>query len=148
MNGSGSDLDGLLANGTHVTGTLRFEKAVKIDGQFEGKVESPGKLILGATAKVDAEVEVGELEVEGALRGEVKASQRILIRNGGLVEANIFTAKLAIETGAIFRGHCEMPEQKQLPSSGPGEKPKEKAPEGKPNPGIPSGKPAQNPVQT
>ena len=31
MNGSGSDLDGLLANGTQVTGTLRFEKAVKID---------------------------------------------------------------------------------------------------------------------
>jgi len=148
MNGSGSDLDGLLAKGTHVTGTLRFEKAVKIDGQFEGKVASPGKLILGATAKVDAELEVGELEVEGALRGEVKAAQRILIRNGGLVEANIVTAKLAIETGAIFRGHCEMPEQKQLPSSAPSEKPKETATEGKPAAGLPGGKPPQKPVQT
>ncbi len=148
MNGSGSDLDGLLADGTHVTGTLRFEKAVKIDGQFEGKVESPGKLILGATAKVDAELEVGELEVEGVLRGEVKATQRILIRDGGIVEANIVTAKLAIETGAIFRGHCEMPEPKQLPSSGPSEKPKEVAKEGKPNAGLPGAKPPQNPVQT
>jgi len=148
MNGSGSDLDGLLANGTHVTGTLRFEKAVKIDGQFEGKVESPGKLILGATAKVDAELEVGELEVEGTLRGEVKAAQRILIRDGGLVEANIVTAKLAIETGAIFRGHCEMPEQKQLPSSGPGEKLKEKGKEGTPDARVAGNKPPQKPVQT
>ena len=147
MNGNGSNLDGLLANGTHVTGTLRFEKAVKIDGQFEGKVESAGKLILGATAKVDAELEVGELEVEGVLRGEVKAAQRILIRDGGIVEANIVTAKLAIESGAIFRGHCEMPEQKQLPSSGPGEKPKESK-EGKPNAGPPGSKPPQSPVQT
>ena len=148
MNGSGSDLDGLLANGTQVTGTLRFEKAVKIDGQFEGKVESRGKLILGATAKVDAELEVGELEVEGTLRGEVKAAQRILIRSGGLVEANIVTAKLAIESGAIFRGHCEMPEQKQLPGSAPSEKPKGPATDGKPPAGTPGSKPPQKPVQT
>ena len=148
MNGSGSDLDGLLAKGTHVTGTLRFEKAVKIDGQFEGKVKTPGKLILGATAKVDAELEVGELEVEGALRGEVKAAHRILIRNGGLVEANIVTAKLAIETGAVFRGLCEMPEQKQLPSSGPSEKPKGPPKEGKPDAGNPISKPPQKPAQT
>ena len=148
MNGSGSDLDGLLANGTHVTGTLRFEKTVKIDGQFEGKVESPGKLILGASAKVDAELDVGELEVEGSLRGEVKATQRILIRAGGLVEANIVTAKLAIETGAIFRGRCEMPEQKQLPSSGSTEKPKAAAKESKPNAETPGNKPPQNPVRT
>jgi len=148
MNGSGSDLDGLLANGTHVTGTLRFEKSVQIDGQFEGKVESPGKLILGATAKVDAELEVGELEVEGTLRGEVKATQRILIRNGGLVEANIVTAKLAIETGAIFRGRCEMPEQKQLPSSGPGGNAKETAKEAKPQTAAPGNKPPQKPIQS
>jgi cytoskeletal protein CcmA (bactofilin family) len=147
MNGGGSELDGLLAQGTQVTGTLRFEKAVKIDGQFEGKVESSGKLILGPTAKVDAELSVGELEVEGVLRGEVKAAQRILIRDGGVVEANIVTSRLAIETGAIFRGHCEMPEQKQLPSSPPGDKPKEKEKADKPGPGAAPNKPPQNPTQ-
>jgi len=147
MNGSGSDLDGLLAQGTHVTGTLRFEKAVKIDGHFEGKVQSPGKLILGATAKVDGELEVGQLEVEGTLRGEVKAAERILIRDGGLVEANIVTARLAVETGAIFRGHCEMPEQKELPSSGPGAKPGGEAKEGKPGAPTPGNKPPQRPTQ-
>jgi cytoskeletal protein CcmA (bactofilin family) len=148
MNGGGSELDGLLAQGTQVTGTLRFEKAVKIDGQFEGKVESSGKLILGATAKVDAELSVGELEVEGVLRGEVKAAQRILIRDGGVVEANIVTSRLAIETGAIFRGHCEMPEQKKLPSSPPGDKPKEQDKAGKPGPGPAPNKPPQNPPQS
>jgi len=146
MNGGGPELDGLLAQGTQVTGTLRFEKAVKIDGQFEGKVESSGKLILGPTAKVDAELSVGELEVEGVLRGEVKAAQRILIRDGGVVEANIVTSRLAIETGAIFRGHCEMPEQKQLPSSPPVDKPKEKV--DKPGPGAAPNKPPQNPTQS
>lgn len=120
MNGSGSELDGTLAQGTHITGTLRFERAVRIDGKFEGKVESPGKLVLGPSARVDAEIEVGELEVQGNLRGEVKAAQRMMIRDGGQVEANIVTARLAIETGAIFRGHCEMPDaEKAKPTPAP-----------------------------
>ncbi len=107
-------LDGHLAQGTHINGTLKFKRAVQIDGRFEGNVKSPGKLILGASAEVDAEIEVGELEVQGTLRGKVNAKERMLIRDGGVVEANIVTGRLAIETGAIFRGHCEMPEPENL----------------------------------
>lgn len=110
-------LDGRLAEGTHIKGTLKFDRVVQIDGRFEGSVKSSGKLILGPSAKVDAELEVGELEVHGELRGEVRAKDRILIGDGGLVEANITTGRLAIETGAIFRGHCEMPEQERLPQT-------------------------------
>ena len=109
-----NELDGVLAEGTKITGKLSFERAVRIDGRFEGEVKSVGKLILGPSAEVDAEIDVGQLEVQGRLRGEVKASQRMLIQDGGLVEANIMTGRLAIEAGAVFRGHCEMPEQEKL----------------------------------
>lgn len=122
MNDLDSGLDGRLAEGTHINGTLKFQRAVQIDGRFEGNVKSPGKLILGPTAQVDAEIEVGELEVLGTLRGKVTAKDRTLIRSGGVVEANISTGKLAIEGGAIFRGHCEMPEQERLPEPKPAAK--------------------------
>ena len=114
MNDFDGELDGRLAAGTQINGTLKFKRVVQIDGRFEGNVKSPGKLILGATAQVDAEIEVGELEVQGTLRGKVNAKERLLIRDGGVVEANIVTGRLAIETGAIFRGNCEMPEQEKL----------------------------------
>ena len=52
MSDIGGGLDGRLAEGTHMNGTLEFERAVQIDGRFEGSVKSPGKLILGATADV------------------------------------------------------------------------------------------------
>ncbi len=115
MNDIDGGLDGRLAEGTHINGTLKFKRAVQIDGRFEGNVESAGKLILGPTAQVDAEIVVGELEVQGKLRGKVQAKNRLLIRDGGVVEANIVTGKLAIESGAVFRGSCEMPEQERLP---------------------------------
>ena len=50
MSDIGGGLDGRLAEGTHINGTLEFERAVQIDGRFEGNVKSPGKLILGPTA--------------------------------------------------------------------------------------------------
>lgn len=115
MNDIDGGLDGLLAEGTHINGTLEFKRAVRIDGRFEGNVKSAGKLILGPTAEVDAEIVVGELEVQGTLRGKVQAKDRLLIRDGGVVEANIVIGKLAIESGAVFRGSCEMPEQEHLP---------------------------------
>lgn len=115
MNDIDGGLDGHLAEGTHINGTLKFKRAVQIDGRFEGSVKSAGKLILGPTAQVDAEISVGELEVQGTLRGKVEAKDRLLIRDGGVVEASIVIGKLAIESGAVFRGSCEMPEQERLP---------------------------------
>ncbi len=119
MNDFDGGLDGRLAEGTHMNGTLKFERAVQIDGRFEGSVKSPGKLILGPTARVDADISVGELEVQGTLRGKVEAKDRLLIRDGGVVEANIVTGKLAIESGAIFRGNCEMPTAEKSPQKSP-----------------------------
>ncbi|MGD8328053.1 MAG: polymer-forming cytoskeletal protein [Acidobacteriota bacterium] len=142
MNDIGGGLDGRLAEGTQINGTLRFERAVQIDGRFEGNVKSPGKLILGPTAQVDADIVVGELEVQGTLRGKVQAKSRLTIRDGGVVEANIVTGKLAIETGAVFRGSCEMPDEggsdakpQPKPAPEPAAKPsKAVTPPPKPNP--------------
>lgn len=124
MSDIGSGLDGRLAEGTRMNGTLEFKNAVQIDGRFEGNVKSPGKLILGPTAEVDAEITVGELEVQGKLRGKVQAKNRLMIRSGGSVDGNIVTASLAIENGAIFRGSCDMPKQDSGRSGSPPPKPK------------------------
>jgi len=148
MNDIGGGLDGRLAQGTHINGTLEFETAVQIDGRFEGNVNSAGKLILGPTAEVDAEIAVGELEVQGTLRGNVKAKNRLLIRDGGVVEANIVTGKLAIETGAIFRGSCEMPAAEPKPAPKPAPKVEAKPevkPSPEPKPAPPKGNPPAGP---
>ena len=102
------NLDGHLGQGMEVKGTLRFEGSVRIDGKFTGKVVSPATLILGPSALVDGEVEVGELEVHGSLRGQVKAAQSTTIHGTGKVDADIDTTSLVIEPGAHFNGRCEM----------------------------------------
>lgn len=102
------NLDGHLGKGIEIKGTLRFEGSVRIDGKFVGKVISPATLIVGPDAVVDGEVEVGEIEIHGTLRGQVKAAQKATIHATGQVDADIDTRSLVIEPGACFNGRCEM----------------------------------------
>lgn len=102
------NLDGHLGKGIEIKGTLRFEGSVRIDGKFVGKVISPATLIVGPDAVVDGEIEVGEIEIHGAVRGQVKAAQKATIHATGRVDADIDTRSLVIEPGARFNGRCEM----------------------------------------
>ena len=102
------NLDGHLGEGTEVTGTLRFEGSVRIDGTFSGKIISPATLILGPSAKVNGELQVAQLAVHGGLQGTVHARDLITIHSSGKVEADLKTKRLVIEPGAFFQGKCDM----------------------------------------
>src|SRR4030095_7910658 len=62
-------LNGFLDRGSHFAGDLKFEDGFRIDGRFEGKITSGSELVLGETAEVDAEINVGKLSVNGSLEG-------------------------------------------------------------------------------
>ena len=61
----GTTLNGFIDRGSHFSGELTFEETFRIDGRFEGKILSGSELILGDSAEVSAEIEVGRLSVNG-----------------------------------------------------------------------------------
>ncbi len=77
LRGEGSTLNGFIDKGSHVRGDLAFEDTFRIDGKFEGKIRSGSELILGDTAEVTAEIDVGRLSVNGSLKGSVRATERV-----------------------------------------------------------------------
>lgn len=129
-----NNMDGHLGKGIEIKGTLRFEGSVRIDGKFVGKVISPATLIVGPDAVVDGEIEVGEIEVHGAVRGQVKVAQKATIHASGVVEADIDTRSLVLEPGARFNGRCEMQKKEAAkpvaPAPTPGAKPAAAPPAG------------------
>lgn len=107
-NASQGEFNGFLDKGSKTEGTLSFAASFRIDGEFHGKVRSPGRLIVGEGASVDAEIQVAHLLVSGELRGTVEAAEQIQIAPGGRLLADITTPSLVIEDGAIFEGRCAM----------------------------------------
>ena len=104
----GTTLNGFLDKGSHLQGELVFEETFRIDGKFEGKILSGSELILGDSAEVTGEIEVGRLSVNGTLKGTVRARERIELHARARVEANLTTPVLKIEEGARFEGSCRM----------------------------------------
>ena len=107
----GTTLNGFLDKGSHFSGELEFEETFRIDGKFEGKIRSGSELILGDTAEVTGEIEVGRLSVNGRLKGTVRARERVELHARARVEADLTTPVLKIEEGALFEGSCRMGEE-------------------------------------
>jgi len=97
-----------LGKETVFNGILRFRESLKIDGHFEGEIESPGFLYIENGAMVKANIKVGAVVIGGVVRGNIEASERLEMLSTGKVFGNIRTAKLNIADGVVFEGKCEM----------------------------------------
>ena len=105
-------LNGFLDQGSHFKGELSFEDTLRIDGKFEGTIRSANQLIIGETAEVDADIQVGSISVDGTVRGIITAKSKIEIHPHGKVFAQLTAPNLRIEEGALFQGSCSMEAKK------------------------------------
>lgn len=108
MKTEGATLNGFLDRGSYLTGDLKFDDGFRIDGKFEGKITSGSDLVIGENADVEAEIKVERLTVNGSLRGNVIATERIELHPKARVLADLTTPTLAIQEGAFFQGSCKM----------------------------------------
>jgi len=102
------DIKTTLGAQTVFRGTLRFRDSLKILGRCEGRIESPGLLVIGKGAEVLAEIKVGSLVVAGTVKGNVEALTQTDISSTGKIIGNLRTAQLRIEDGTVFEGKVEM----------------------------------------
>ena len=107
--GDNGGFGGFLAEGAEIEGVVKFGDELRIDGRVAGRVVSQkGRLVIGDTGNVEADIEVGTASVGGTVVGTLVASQKVEIHSTGKVYGNIQAPTLIIEEGAIFEGHCEM----------------------------------------
>jgi cytoskeletal protein CcmA (bactofilin family) len=98
----------LLGRGAAFEGKLTFEGTVRIDGKFKGEVFSDDVLVIGEGAHVEAEIDIGEVIVQGTVVGNIKAKRSIEIHAPGRVKGDLHTPVLQIDKGVIFEGRSFM----------------------------------------
>ena len=91
-------------------GTLSFRDPVnlKINGKFEGTLDTRGSLIIGENAVVQATIKGETITVSGKVTGNITAQQIIRILPPGEVVGDIVTPVLEVGEGAILQGRCQM----------------------------------------
>src|SRR6478609_7428947 len=98
----------LLGRGATFEGKLTFEGTVRIDGRFKGEVFSDDTLVIGEGAVVEAQIDIGEVNIQGTVVGNIVAKRSIEIHAPGRVKGDLHTPTLQIDKGVIFEGRSIM----------------------------------------
>ena len=94
----------------NMQGTLSFKDPVnlRINGKFEGTLDTHGTLTIGDAAQVDAHISGENIVIAGKVKGDVNAKRMLVLMPTGVLTGNISTPKLSIVEGALFQGKCQM----------------------------------------
>ena len=100
-------------------GELTFDKGLRLHGLLEGKINTAGRLHVAKEAKMSADVDAGAIIVEGDVKGNLTAADRIEMKQSARYEGDLRTTKLVVDEGAVFSGNVTVgPEA--VKNKGPG----------------------------
>ena len=104
------EMVGLIEPGIELEGKLRFTSGmVRLNAHFKGEVQSQGSVVVAEQGEVEAEIHARHVSVAGKVKGVIHASERMEIREHGVVLGDIYTPCLVIDPGGFFDGQCHMP---------------------------------------
>ncbi|UCH12854.1 MAG: polymer-forming cytoskeletal protein [Candidatus Omnitrophota bacterium] len=93
-------------------GSMVFKDPVnlRINGKFEGSLNTRGNLTIGGNAVVNADIEGDDITVAGTVNGNINAKTRLKIIAPAKVTGDVRAPILSIQEGAILQGKCKMGE--------------------------------------
>ncbi len=109
-----------------IKGEVRTEEDLVIDGQLEGKLDlGRHRLVVGPNGTVRAAIVAKEVDVHGAVNGNVEAAEKIILRRNAKLVGDLKMASVVIEDGAYFKGNIEItrPQEAQPPAAAVAGKP-------------------------
>jgi len=91
-------------------GTITFKDPVnlRINGSFEGKLDTRGTLTIGENAKVKANIKGDRIIVAGKISGDISASHSLSVVAPAVITGNIATPRLSVTEGAVLEGQLSM----------------------------------------
>lgn len=105
----------IIGKGAVIGGDFTAEKSVRMDGVIEGNVKVTGEIVIGATGRVNGNVEAAAAIIGGEVYGNVTAPERVELTPTARLIGNIKTGLVVIDEKAVFQGGCDM---NQDPASG------------------------------
>jgi len=108
-------ITGFFDKDTVIKGDLSFKGSFRIDGHFKGKIDSDSLLIIGEKGKVEADVKIGYIIINGEIKGNIQAKDKVEINSQGRVMGTIITPKLIVEEGAYLEINCQTTDKVSQP---------------------------------
>lgn len=107
---NGGGLNSILGDGSQMSGTVKVEGSIRLDGGFDGQLLASDSVFVGRTGKARADLEAREIVVAGEVEGKLTARERVELQSGARVTGEVCAQNFVIAEGVTFNGSCRMGE--------------------------------------
>ncbi len=109
---SPSDIDEepetIISGEIDIKGTMSFHKLLRIDGTFEGELISSGKLIVGPTGLVKANLNLDSAFISGKVIGDITVKTRLVLCGKAEIRGNVTAPLVSIDEGVSIIGQLNV----------------------------------------
>ena len=96
-----------ISAGTVIKGEVISPTDIRIDGTFEGRVQSKGRVVIGESAIIKGDIVCENVDLWGKVEGNLFVKDTLSLKEGCVVSGNMHIRRLAVELGATFNGNCK-----------------------------------------
>jgi cytoskeletal protein CcmA (bactofilin family) len=101
-------IDSLIGAGTTIEGNVTFTGGLRIDGEVRGSVsasgEQAGTLVVSEHARIEGEVTVSHLVVNGTVNGPIRSNEFLELQPRARVTGDVEYNSIEMHLGAVVQG--------------------------------------------
>ena len=99
-------VNSIIGEGSEFKGEFKINGLLRIDGKFTGTISTGGKVLIGQAGEALTDIKARVVIIGGKVKGNVCATERVVLLSTGNVEGNIITQSIVMEEGVKFDGNC------------------------------------------
>jgi cytoskeletal protein CcmA (bactofilin family) len=113
-------IDSLIGSGSKIDGNISFAGGLRVDGHVRGNIvakgEKSGTLVLSEAGKIEGEIEVAHVVINGSVVGPVRSSEFVELLPKARVTGDVFYHTIEMHVGAVVTGRLvhEGPKQDRV----------------------------------
>lgn len=99
----------VIGAGIKIKGDITGDENLIVEGKVTGKINLPSHQVdIGQSGQVNADISAKTIKIAGEVRGDLTATEKVVISRSGNVHGNIVAPRMTLEDGAIFKGSIDM----------------------------------------
>ena len=96
----------IIGNGSAISGDVKINGFVRIDGDIDGNLETDGNVIIGENARIQGDLKAKSIIIGGIILGNIRAAESVKLLTTAVVIGDLISHKVQIDDKAVFHGHC------------------------------------------
>ncbi|NND34545.1 MAG: polymer-forming cytoskeletal protein [Saprospiraceae bacterium] len=102
-----------LVQGSRLEGSVISDNDFRIDGMFVGNLKCQARVIIGPSGEFRGEIDCQNAIVEGKFQGNITTREILEVREGAIIEGDVHTQKLVVQSGSVFDVKCTMGDRQE-----------------------------------